>query len=74
MIIDAFEQVRGGPDHETSPLLTEQCHRQDKPIIVTSMGNTMSVFLRSDWYFRGKGFLASFATLPQGTYQVHDPS
>ena len=58
--------MRGGPDYEKSPLLTEQCHRQDKPIVVTAIGNQMSVYFRSDWYFRGKGFLASFTTLPQG--------
>lgn len=32
------------------------------------MGNQMSVYFRSDWYFRGKGFLASFTSLPQGTF------
>lgn len=58
-------KVRGGAD-ETSPLLTTLCHRQDKPVIVTSSGNRMYVHFRSDVSIRGKGFRAFFSSLPQG--------
>lgn len=60
-------QVRGGAD-ETSPVLTTLCHRQDKPVVVTSLGNRMYVHFRSDINIRGKGFRAMFNTLPQGMF------
>ena len=58
-------QVYGGAD-ETSPSLAKLCHRQDKPVVFTASGNRMYVHFRSDVSIRGKGFLATFKTLPQG--------
>ncbi len=51
---------------ETSPKLAEFCHRQDKPVVVTAIGNHMYVHFHSDESLRGKGFSASFNTLPNG--------
>ncbi|XP_046451773.1 cubilin-like isoform X2 [Daphnia pulex] len=60
-----FLRVHGGVD-ETSPKLAEFCHRQDKPVVVTAIGNHMYVHFHSDESLRGKGFSASFNTLPNG--------
>lgn len=47
-------------------MLATLCHRQDKPVVLTSAGNRMHVHFHSDVSVRGKGFQASFTTQPQG--------
>ena len=60
-----FLRIHGGLD-ESAPELTTLCHRQEHPVVVTSSGNRMYVHFHSDVSIRGRGFLASFQTIPQG--------
>ena len=60
--------VYGGPD-ETSPQLSQFCQRRTTNQTVTSTGNNMFVKFKTDGSVRGKGFKATFKTLPQGKWR-----
>ena len=57
--------VYAGPD-DTSPLLTQLCHKSVRNVTVNSMGNHIFVRFKSDASIRGKGFKASFSSKTGG--------
>ncbi|XP_048237900.1 cubilin-like isoform X1 [Haliotis rufescens] len=58
-------EVYGGPD-ESANRLTQLCHTQTTPQILTSTGNTMFVRFKSDSSVSGTGFNATFTAIPGG--------
>ncbi|XP_069122184.1 cubilin-like [Argopecten irradians] len=58
-------EIYGGMDN-TSPLLASLCHTQSQPQVFTATGNQMFVRFRSDISITGRGFHASYRSLPGG--------
>ncbi|EFN89302.1 Cubilin, partial [Harpegnathos saltator] len=55
-------QIYAGQDAD-APKLTELCHTE-KPVVYTSPGNKMFVKFQSDISYAGRGFRASYRTVP----------
>ncbi|XP_021357124.1 cubilin-like [Mizuhopecten yessoensis] len=58
-------EIYGGMD-SASPLLITLCHTQTQPQVFTSTGNQMLIRFRSDVSISGRGFHASYRSLPGG--------
>lgn len=52
-----------GPD-ENAPLISKICHNDEKSLSVVSTSNVMFVKFTSDTSYAGKGFKASYKTVP----------
>ena len=58
-------QIFGGAD-KTSPLLTEICSNTNSNITLTSSGNTMLLYFKTDGSYDGTGFFATYSTALTG--------
>ncbi|XP_060075561.1 cubilin-like [Ylistrum balloti] len=58
-------EIYGGMD-SASPLLATLCHTQTEPQVFTATGNQMFLRFRSDFYVSGRGFHATYRSLPGG--------